>query len=121
MSIFSIQDMTYHISTFLPKKDILQMTNVDNQTRNMLKKILPKHFGKLHHIELLLEKYDINFLEQCVQTRLQARLLFHIASKYQITPTKCTSIYTKHMKLKYRLKRKSSNEISRRSKVLKVR
>jgi hypothetical protein len=75
-SVIYNQDLCRHICTYLNASDILNMTEVDKEINKTTSTILPKYEGAKMHLEKLKQKYSFEFLQDCVQTYLQAELLY---------------------------------------------
>ena len=70
------QDLCRYICGYLDASDILNMTEVDKEINKTTSEILPKYEGAKMHLEKLKQKYSFEFLQDCVQTYLQAELLY---------------------------------------------
>ena len=128
-SVIYNQDLFRHICVFLTKEDILFLTETDKEIRNTALDILPHAYGKINHLEKLKEKHDFKFLQDCVQTFLQAQILFKVykcSTKYAFQGD---IPYTGFVRQVYNLlrfrrwKRKghlSTNRINKKIKLLKV-
>ena len=128
-SVIYNQDLFRYICGFLKPVDTLVITKLNKEIRDSTKNILPKYYGKINHLEKLKEKYDFEFLQDCVQTFLQAQILFKVyncSTKYAFegdTPYKGIVRQVYNLLRFRRWKRKghlSTNRINKKIKLLKV-
>lgn len=71
------QDLCRYICGFLTPTDTVIMTQLNREIREATINILPKYYGKNNHLKKLKQKYNFKFLQECVQTNLQAELLYN--------------------------------------------
>lgn len=79
--VLFLSDLCRYITKYLSNKDILAFSQTNKCIRNITHPLLPKDFGKLYHLEKLSRKYSYFFLQECVQTKLQAKLLYKVMQK----------------------------------------
>ena len=121
------QDLYRYICGYLNTTDTLNMTEINKEINQTTKSILPKYYAKLLHLKNLKKKYNFYFLQDCVQTNLQAELLY---KSYSETYMSCISPqFTGKMRKIYNLvrfknwKRKghpSTHRINKKLKLLQV-
>ena len=70
------QDLFRHICGFLNPVDTLIIIKINKEIQSTANFFLPKYYGKILHLEKLKKNYDFNFLQDCVQNKLQAELLY---------------------------------------------
>lgn len=79
--VLFLSDLCRYISKYLSNIDILTFSQTNKCIRNITHPLLPKHFGKMYHLQKLSKKYSYFFLQECVQTKLQATLLYQVMQK----------------------------------------